>query len=581
VNTMKRYLRFVLPYRGQIIITLIIGIVKFGIPLLLPLLLKYIIDNIIQGTGSFSEKITELWIAMGGAVFVFAVLRPPIEYYRQYYAQRIASKVLYDLRKNIFAHLQKLSLRYYANNKTGEVISRVINDVEQTKDFVITGMMNVWLDTATIGIAIAVMFSMSPKLTAVSLLILPFYIISVKYFFVQLRRLTKERSQALASLQGYLHERIQGVAVTKSFALESYEEKQFAKKNGAFLDKALEHTRWTAKTFSTVNTLTDLGPLLVIGFTAYLVIQGDITLGTMVAFIGYMDRLYNPLRRLVNSSTTLTQAFASMDRVFELMDEPYDITNQANAITVKKVDGKIQFKDVSFRYEEGEEYVLKHVSLLIEPGENVALVGMSGGGKSSLVGLIPRFYDVTEGAIFIDEVNVQSYDVKNLREHIGVVLQDNILFSDTIIANILYGKPDATEEEAIAAAKAANAHEFIMAFPKGYHTVVGERGVKLSGGQRQRIAIARVFLKQPSVLIFDEATSALDLESEQYIQAALQTLAKNRTTLIIAHRLATITHVDKIVYIENGEIKEVGTHQELLDKQGRYYELYNIQDLGT
>ncbi|MFX3623312.1 MAG: ABC transporter ATP-binding protein [Ectobacillus sp.] len=579
MDSIKRYLRFVKPYRGQIVLTIIIGFIKFGIPLILPLLLKYIIDDIIQSDKNLQDKTMHLFAAMGGALFIFAILRPPIEYYRQYFAQRIGSTVLYDLRKHIFSHLQKLSLRYYSNTKTGEVISRVINDVEQTKDFVITGLMNVWLDTATILIAIAVMFTMNAKLTLIALLVLPVYAIAVKYFFSRLRQLTKARSQALASMQAYLHERIQGIQVTRSFALEEYEKEQFAGKNGEFLSKALDHTSWTAKTFSSVNTLTDLGPLIVIGFTAYQVIRGELTLGTMVAFVGYMDSLYSPLRRLVNSSTTLTQSFASMDRVFELLDESYEIENRPNAVTRKNMYGEIAFHDVSFRYNEKDPYVLKRINIRIEPGEKVALVGLSGGGKSSLVGLIPRFYDVTDGKITIDNVDVRDYDLANLRGHIGIVLQDNILFSDTIRANILYGRPGATEKEMIEAAKAAHAHSFIMSLPDGYDTIVGERGVKLSGGQRQRIAIARVFLKNPSLLILDEATSALDLENEKYIQEALQTLAASRTTLVIAHRLSTITHVDKIIYLQDGEVKEIGTHEELMQMQGYYYDLYHIQNI--
>ncbi|KFN01171.1 ABC transporter ATP-binding protein [Bacillus clarus] len=575
----KRYLQFVKPYRWLIVITIIIGLVKFGIPLIMPWLLKYIIDDVIQGVGTLQEKTSQLITAIGIAFFIFAVLRPPVEYYRQYFAQRIANTVLYDLRKHIFGHLQKLSLRYYSNTKTGEIISRVIHDVEQTKDFVITGLMNVWLDTATIFIAIIVMFSMDIKLTLVALLILPIYAVAVKYFFGRLRKLTRERSQALAIMQGYLHERIQGMQVTRSFALEEYEKGQFEKRNNQFLTKALTHTSWTARTFSAVNTLTDLGPLLVIGFAAYEVIQGSLTLGTMVAFIGYMDSLYSPLRRLVNSSTTLTQSFASMDRVFELLDEKYDIVNVPNAVQPKQLNGEVVFEDVSFRYNMHEKNVLSNLSLAIRPGEKVALVGASGGGKSSLASLIPRFYDVSDGAVYIDGVNVKDYDMRNLRSHIGIVLQDNLLFSDTIQANILYGNPNATKEEVISAAKAAQIHSFIIALPDGYETVVGERGVKLSGGQRQRVAIARVFLKNPSLLILDEATSALDLENERYIQEALQMLAADRTTIIIAHRLATITHVDTIIYVEEGEIKEQGSHEELMKQRGFYYNLYQLQHI--
>ncbi|GGE78266.1 ABC transporter ATP-binding protein [Priestia taiwanensis] len=579
MDSIKRYLRFVKPYKLHIVITILIGIIKFSIPLLMPMLLKYVIDDVIGGTGTVDEKTKLLLMVMAGIFFIFVFVRPPIEYFRQYFAQWIGSNVLYDIRNHVFGHLQKLSLKYYANNRTGEVISRVINDVEQTKDFVITGLMNVWLDMITVIIAVTIMMTMDVELTFVSLLILPLYMIAVRYLFGNLRKLTRNRSQALAMLQGFLHERVQGIQVTRSFALEEYEQNQFAEKNGVFLDRALKHTRWNARTFSVINTLTDIGPLLVITYAGYEVIQGNLTLGTMVAFVGYIDRLYDPLRRLANSSTTLTQSLASMDRVFELLDEKYDIVNKENATTIEKMKGDIRFRGVSFRYNETEADVLKSVNCHIRAGENIALVGLSGGGKSSFVSLIPRFYDVTEGSIEIDSEDIRDYDLYSLRQNIGIVLQDNILFSDTIYSNILYGNPEATEEEVIQAAKEANAHEFITSLPNGYYTLVGERGVKLSGGQRQRIAIARVFLKNPSLLLLDEATSALDLENENYIQASLQELARNRTTITIAHRLSTITHVDRIFFMKNGDIVEVGSHEELLAKQGHYYNLYNIQRL--
>jgi len=553
VGSIKRYLKFVKPYKFQIVGTFIIGIIKFVIPLLIPLFIKYVIDDVI-GSHSLSvhEKTSKLtfWLSIMFAIFIFA--RPPVEYFRQYFAQWTASKILYDIRDRLFTHLQKLSFKYYANTRGGEVISRVINDVEQTKDFVITGLMNVWLDTSTIIIAICIMFNMDVKLTLVSLIVFPFYIVSVKYFFGNLRKLTRNRSQPLAEVQGYLHERVQGMAVIKSFAIEDHEQKQFSKRNSNFLEKALSHTRWTAKSFAVVNTITDVAPLIIIGYAGYQVIHGNLTVGTMAAFIAYIDNLYSPLRRLVNSGTTLTQAFASMDRVFELIDQKYDIDDRPDAIECKNVVGNIKFDHVSFAYDQKEAPVLKDIDLDINVGETVALVGMSGGGKSSLVSLIPRFYDVTEGAILLDGTDIRNFKVRSLRDKIGMVLQDSILFSESIKANILLGKPGATEEEVYDAAKAANAHDFILNLPNGYDTQVGERGVKLSGGQKQRIAIARVFLKNPPILVLDEATSALDLESEHLIQEALDKLAKDRTTFIVAHRLSTITHADRIILIEHG-----------------------------
>lgn len=582
MGSIRRYLKFVKPYRLQIIGTILIGIIKFAIPLLIPLLIKFVLDDVIgSDTLSKAEKTDKLFWVMGIMIVVFVVVRPPIEYYRQYFAQWTASKILYDIRDRLFTHMQRLSFKYYSNTRAGEVISRMINDVEQTKTFVVTGLMNLWLDVATILIAAAIMFTMDVQLTIVSLILFPFYAFSVKYFFGNLRDLTRKRSQALAEVQSYLHERVAGISVIKSFAIEDYEQTQFDSQNKNFLKKALDHTSWNAKAFAVVNTITDIAPLLVIGFSGYQVLQGTLSIGEMAAFIAYIDRLYNPLRRLVNSSTTLTQSIASMDRVFEFMDEKYDIQDDEAAVELKKVHGDISFKDVSFAYDEGEENVLKNITIDVQKGETIALVGMSGGGKSSFVSLIPRFFDVTEGAILLDGQDIRSFKVRSLRDKIGMVAQDNILFSESVKSNILLGKPGAGDDEVIEAAKAANAHEFIMNLPEGYDTKVGERGVKLSGGQKQRVAIARVFLKNPPILILDEATSALDLESEHLIQEAIEKLAKDRTTFIVAHRLSTITHADRIVLIEHGEIKEIGRHDELMAKQGGYYRLFQVQQLES
>ncbi|MEG3218984.1 SAV1866 family putative multidrug efflux ABC transporter [Staphylococcus aureus] len=576
----KRYLQFVKPYKYRIFATIIVGIIKFGIPMLIPLLIKYAIDGVINNHAlTTDEKVHHLTIAIGIALFIFVIVRPPIEFIRQYLAQWTSNKILYDIRKKLYNHLQALSARFYANNQVGQVISRVINDVEQTKDFILTGLMNIWLDCITIIIALSIMFFLEVELTLAALFIFPFYILTVYVFFGRLRKLTRERSQALAEVQGFLHERVQGISVVKSFAIEDNEAKNFDKKNTNFLTRALKHTRWNAYSFAAINTVTDIGPIIVIGVGAYLAISGSITVGTLAAFVGYLELLFGPLRRLVASFTTLTQSFASMDRVFQLIDEDYDIKNGVGAQPIEIKQGRIDIDHVSFQYNDNEAPILKDINLSIEKGETVAFVGMSGGGKSTLINLIPRFYDVTSGQILIDGHNIKDFLTGSLRNQIGLVQQDNILFSDTVKENILLGRPTATDEEVVEAAKMANAHDFIMNLPQGYDTEVGERGVKLSGGQKQRLSIARIFLNNPPILILDEATSALDLESESIIQEALDVLSKDRTTLIVAHRLSTITHADKIVVIENGHIVETGTHRELIAKQGAYEHLYSIQNL--
>ena len=576
----KRYLQFVKPYKYRIFATIIVGIIKFGIPMLIPLLIKYAIDGVINNHAlTTDEKVHHLTIAIGIALFIFVIVRPPIEFIRQYLAQWTSNKILYDIRKKLYNHLQALSARFYANNQVGQVISRVINDVEQTKDFILTGLMNIWLDFITIIIALSIMFFLDVKLTLAALFIFPFYILTVYVFFGRLRKLTRERSQALAEVQGFLHERVQGISVVKSFAIEDNEAKNFDKKNTNFLTRALKHTRWNAYSFAAINTVTDIGPIIVIGVGAYLAISGSITVGTLAAFVGYLELLFGPLRRLVASFTTLTQSFASMDRVFQLIDEDYDIKNGVGAQPIEIKQGRIDIDHVSFQYNDNEAPILKDINLSIEKGETVAFVGMSGGGKSTLINLIPRFNDVTSGQILIDGHNIKDFLAGSLRNQIGLVQQDNILFSDTVKENILLGRPTATDEEVVEAAKMANAHDFIMNLPQGYDTEVGERGVKLSGGQKQRLSIARIFLNNPPILILDEATSALDLESESIIQEALDVLSKDRTTLIVAHRLSTITHADKIVVIENGHIVETGTHRELIAKQGAYEHLYSIQNL--
>ncbi|BBI34213.1 ABC transporter ATP-binding protein [Cohnella abietis] len=575
----RMYLRFVKPYRWLVAFTLLIGMFKFAIPLAVPLFLQYAVDNILLADLPKDDKISRLLELIAVSFVLFVIVRYPIEYFRQYFAQLTTSKILFDLRNKLYAHLQRLSLRFYQERKSGEIISRMINDAEQTKAIVETGMMNIWLDMFTLTIALIIMLTMNATLTLVAILVLPFYAIAVVKMYRRLKAFARSRSAALADMQGYLSEHVVGIPVVKSFTLEQHEKEQFGIKNGEFLKRALALTRWNALTNAIINTLTEIAPLLVLLGGGYLVITERLTLGGFVAFFGFLDRLYTPLRRLVSASNELTQASASLERIMELLNEPVDIKDDPKALPLSKVVGRIEFQQVSFRYREETDYVLRDIELTIEPGQTVAFVGMSGGGKSSLISLLPRFYDVQQGVIRIDGQNISEVTQLSLRSQIGMVLQDNILFSGSVRENIMLGNPHETEHAMQNAALRANAHDFIMSLPQGYETEIGERGVKLSGGQKQRIAIARVFLKDPAILVLDEATSALDLESEHLIQESLQALSDNRTTLVVAHRLSTITHADQIIVIERGEIVERGTHDYLMELGGAYARLYNVQNL--
>jgi ABC-type multidrug transport system fused ATPase/permease subunit len=575
----KMYFRFVKPYRRLVAITLLIGMVKFAIPLAVPLFLQYAVDDILLANIPQEVKITRLLELIGLSFVLFVLIRYPVEYFRQYFAQLTTSRILFDLRNRLYGHLQRLSLRFYQERKSGEIISRMMNDAEQTKAIVETGMMNVWLDLFTLTIALAIMLHMNATLTLVAILILPFYGIAVVKLYKRLRAFARSRSAALADMQGYLNEHVIGIPVVKSFTLEQHEQKQFGIKNGKFLERALALTRWNALTNAIINTLTEIAPLLILLGGGYLVITKHLTIGGFVAFYGYLDRLYGPLRRLVGASTELTQASASLERVMELLNEPPDVTDAAEAEPLRKVEGRIELQDVSFRYREETEFILRDIDLTIEPGQTVAFVGMSGGGKSSLISLLPRFYDIQQGRILIDGQDISTVTLHSLRSQIGMVLQDNILFSGSVRENIMLGNPEESEENMLDAARRANAHDFIMSLPQGYETEIGERGVKLSGGQKQRIAISRVFLKDPAILVLDEATSALDLESEHLIQESLQALSDNRTTLVVAHRLSTITHANQIIVIERGVIVERGTHESLMELNGAYARLYNVQNL--
>lgn len=579
MEIIKRFMKFVHPYKYLMFLTIFLGVLKFLFPIFIPVIMKYTIDDILYNHSlSESDKMHHLFWLMGGVMILYILIRPFVEYYRQFFAHHTSNKILQDVRKVLFEHVQRLSMSYYARTKSGDIISRIIFDVEQAKQFIQTGLMNIWLDLVVVIISICIMLKYHVTLTLISLFIFPLYMFSVKFFYRRFKHATKERSKALAMLQSHLQERITGISAIISFARQKEEMNKFNEKNDAFFEKTITHAKRNAQTFSATNTIAEVAPLVVILMASVYVIKFDLTVGTLVAFVGLLQNLYAPLKRIADSSNVLTQSIASLERIYEFLDEPYEITDgkQASSQTIHR--GDIVFENVSFSYQAGHP-ILNSIDLHIPAGKTFAFVGESGGGKSSLISLLPRFYEPTNGRLTIDGVDVQEFTLHSLRSQIGLVFQDNVLFNESVEENIRLGNPGATIDAIMHAAKLAQAHDFITELPNGYETEIGERGVKLSGGQKQRVAIARAFLKNPPILILDEATSALDLESEHHIQQALKEIAKNRTTLIVAHRLSTIVHADTIVYLANGEIKEMGSHEELMNLRGGYYDLFQIQHL--
>ncbi len=580
LDSLKFFLKFVKPYYRHLFLTFIVGFVKNFIPMILPIIVKYIVDDVIGNSSlNSSEKMGKLYLIVSITFIIYLIVRGPFEYYSSYLSEWISNKILGDIRFSLFKHLQKLPIKFFHNNNSGDVLTKVIQDVEHTKNIVSAGFVSIWLDIIGIITVMWIMIKMNIPLSLIAICVMPFYFFVTKFFYKKLKLISKERQRTLGAMQGHVTERIQGISLVRSFPLENYEQNKFSEQNNNVFQKAMERTKWDAKSKSIVNTITDVSPLLILAFGGYYAVLGRISVGTLMAFYAYVERVYSPLKRLINSSNQFSQSLASLERLYELFEEKQEENLLKAPIKNKEIIGNIKFNRVYFSYDEEKDFVLKDLNLHINKGETIAIVGHSGGGKSSLASLLMKYFNVNKGEILIDGENINHFDLEFLREKVGLVLQDSILFNGTIKDNLLLGKPNASDEELIEACKKAHAHEFISSLPEAYDTKIGERGVKLSGGQKQRISIARIFLKNPPILVFDEATSALDLHSERLIQEVIMNLKSQKTVLIIAHRLSTITHADKIVVIDKGEIIEIGSHKELMEKEGAYYKLYKIQNL--
>ncbi len=612
---LRRVWRFAAPYRLQIIGLLATIAVISTISLIPPLLFRDLIDNALP-----NRNATRLnWLALG--MILVPIINGLVGVAQRNLSSQVGEGVIYDLRRSLYDHMQRMSLRFFTETRTGELMSRLNNDVVGAQSAVTGTLINIASNIVSVGAILVIMLGLEWKLTLLALSIIPFFILSARNVGGRLRDLRRKSMEVNAEMNALMNEtlNVSGALLVKLFGRTTTESHKFSSRAAEVRDIGIRSAvlgRWF---FLFLGIASAFGTALIFWFGGHQVLRGDLSAGTIVAFGTYVAQLYGPLMALTNAPVEFAQSMVSFERVFEALDIPIEIAERENAKSLPPADGKIEFNSVYFRYEGDEptglnevkrfgwrggnsatflkrgkekdggeeenkvtriadrEWALENLDFTIEPGELIALVGPSGAGKTTVTYMIPRLYDTTKGEIRIDDHNIRDVTLDSLADNIGMVTQETYLFYDTIRANLLYAKPDAKDAAIIAAAKAANIHDFIMSLPDGYDTVVGSRGYRLSGGERQRIAIARVILKNPRILVLDEATSSLDSLSEALIQEALSRVMEGRTSLVIAHRLSTILSADKILVIEQGRLAEMGTHAELLETGGLYADLYHTQ----
>jgi ATP-binding cassette subfamily B protein len=544
-----------------------------GLDLVFPVAVQRVIDGILP------QRDLDLFFRICAGLLGLYLLRALLQYIVDYWGHVLGVRMEYDMRQDLFDHIQKLSFRYFDNTKTGHIMSRLVNDLNEISELAHHGPEDLFIAAVTLCGAFIIMITINWQLTLLAFMIVPVMIWFAVVKNKQMQDTFRDVRLKVADINARVEDSISGVRVVKSFTNEWYEKEKFERDNRNFRRSKQRSFRVMAQFFSGVNFFSNLINLVVLSFGGYFVYRGQITLGTLVGFLLYVNMFLQPVRRISILVETYQRGMAGFHRFVETLQIKPDIVDRKDARPAGRLRGEIVFDRVTFSYNR-DRSIIENISLHIASGETVALVGPSGAGKTTICNLIPRFYDVQKGSIRIDGVDVRDFTQRSLRRNIGIVQQDVFLFTGTIRENIAYGKIDTTDEEIIAAAKQANAHEFIMELEKGYDTYAGERGVMLSGGQRQRIAIARIFLKNPPILILDEATSALDSETEAMIQDALFKLSQNRTTLVIAHRLATVRRAHRILVLTDDGIVEEGTHAQLLEKDGYYARLYRAQFAG-
>ncbi|HTT36930.1 MAG TPA: ABC transporter ATP-binding protein [Burkholderiales bacterium] len=602
-SPVRRFLAYVRPYWALIVGATLCGILKFTLPAAFAIVLRFMTDRLVPQFGAAPPPTDPVfaatqhylaWLAglmpaswhattawgqfnlLAGTLLVVYAVWGVAMYYRSYLAQLAGHRVMLDLRSDLFQHIQRLSHSFFQTRQSGGIVSRLTADIALAQNFVGAAMTNIWMDAVSCVFYLALLLAMDVRLTLAALLVFPLYIACMRIYGAESKRTSREVQEAMEEFSGELQERIAGYAVVKSFAAERRESRGFFTRARNLFDLVMANVRTTNMSSSLVQWLTEMATLGLIWYGGWQIFKGQSSIGVVVAFIHLLRQLYFPVNRISEMNTVLQNSLAAIERIFEVFDTEPDVRERPGATPLPRIHGEIRFDHVSFGYT-SEQLILKDIDLAIRPGEVVALVGPSGAGKTTLVQLLPRFYDPVRGSVRVDGVDLREVTLRSLRSQIGIVAQDTLLFSGSVRDNILYGRPDASEGELERVVKAAHADVFIRELPEGYDTLLGERGAKLSGGQRQRIAIARAFLGDPRILILDEATSALDSESEHLIQDALKRLMRGRTNVVIAHRLSTVLHADRIVVLDRGRIVQVGPHELLLSEGGLYRRLYETQ----